>query len=445
MASKILLSEHFTYKKLTKFVLPSIFMMIFTSVYSVVDGLFVSNFAGKTPFAAVNLIMPLLMVLGTFGFMIGTGGSAIVAKTLGEGEREKAAEYFSLLIISSVVLGIIFLIAGQLMLRPISIFLKAEGEMLENCVLYGRIIISALPFFMLQNVFQSFLITAERPNVGLGITVAAGLTNIVLDALLVGVFRLGIAGAAAATAISQLIGGITPLIYLLFQKDCPLHFTKTRLYWRVLLKTCTNGSSELMTNISASVVSMLYNFQLMKIAGENGVAAYGVIMYVSFIFAAVFIGYSIGTAPIISYHYGAENKSELHNLFKKSLVLIGCGGLTMTLLSFVLALPLSNIFVGYDAELLQITVRGMRIFSVSFIVCGLNIYASSFFTALNNGLVSAIISFMRTFVFQILVIMTLPILLGLDGIWLGITAAELLAFAVSLFFMISKRKKYGYA
>lgn len=444
--NKIQLSEHFTYRKLLRFVLPSIFMMIFTSVYSVVDGLFVSNFVGKTPFAAVNLIMPLLMILGSVGFMVGTGGSAIVAKTIGEGEREKAREYFSMLVGCTFVFGLVFLILGQLFIRPIVIFMGADGDMLESCIMYGRIIICALPAFMLENVFQSFFITAEKPKVGLGITIGAGVTNMALDFLFVAVFRWGIAGAAAATAASQIMGGVLPIIYFLIHKnDSPLIFVKTKFYVRALIKTCTNGFSELMTNISLSLVSMLYNFQLMRLAGENGIAAYGVIMYVSFIFTAIFIGYSIGTAPIVSYHYGADNRDELKSLFKKSMLFIGICGEVMVILSIMLSPPLSKIFVGYDTELFEITVRGMRIFSVSFIISGFNIYASAFFTALNNGLVSAVISFLRTFIFQILVVLTLPFILGLDGVWLGIFAAELLAFAVSVFFFMNQRKRYNYA
>lgn len=441
----IQLSEHFTYKKLLRFVLPSILMMIFTSVYSVVDGLFVSNFVGKTPFAALNIIWPLLMILGTVGFMIGAGGSAVVAKTMGEGRREKASEYFTMLILVTVALGIVLLVLGQIFMRPAAVFLGAKGDMTHYSVIYGRIITAALPTFMLQNVFQSLLIAAEKPKVGLFVTVGAGITNMVLDLVFVALLRWGIAGAALATAISQCVGGLAPVIYFLTHRDGALYFTKTRFYGRVLLKTCLNGSSELMTNISASVVSMVYNFQLMRLAGENGVAAYGVIMYVSFIFAAVFIGYAIGSSPIVSYHYGAENHAELKNMFRKSLVINGLGGMVMAVMAALLATVLSGLFVGYDAALRAMTVRGMRIFSISFIVCGFNIFSSAFFTALNNGLISAIISFMRTFVFQILVVLTLPLLLGLDGVWLGITVAELLAFVVALFMFVTQRKHYHYA
>lgn len=440
----IQLSDHFTYKKLLRFVIPSIVMMIFTSVYGVVDGLFVSNFAGKTAFAAVNLIMPVLMILGTVGFMIGAGGSAIVSKTLGEGNREKANQYFSMLIYTSIIGGIVLTIAGQIFLRPVSIMLGAEGDMIDNCVQYGRIIISALVPFMLQNVFQSFLITAEKPHFGLFITVMAGCTNMLLDFLFVGVLKWGITGAAAATAISQCIGGLIPLIYFLRKNSSILRLTKAHFNGCILLKTCTNGSSELMTNISMSLVTILYNFQLMRFAGQDGIVAGGVIMYAGFIFAAAFIGYSIGCAPIIGYNFGAQNHSELKNLFKKSMMIIGVSGVIMFVLSVFTSHPLSKIFVGYDSGLLGMTSRAFKIYSLSFIIWGFNIFGSAFFTALNNGLVSAVISFLRTLLFQIIVVIVLPVFLGLDGIWFANVAAELLSLAVTAGFFIGEKNKYHY-
>lgn len=440
----IQLSDHFSYTKLIRFVISSIIMMIFTSVYCVVDGLFVSNFAGKTAFAAVNLVFPVLMILGTFGFMIGTGGSAIVAKTLGEGDKERANKYFSMLIYVTIIGGIIFTIAGELFIRPVSALLGAEGNMLDDCVLYGRIILAALPAYMLQNVFQSFLITAEKPHLGLLVTIAAGCTNIVLDFLFVGVLRLGLAGAAFATAISQFIGGLAPLLYFCGKKNKTLFLTKARFSGKILLKTCTNGSSELMTNISMSLVNILYNFQLMKFAGQDGIAAFGVLMYAGFIFAAAFIGYSIGCAPLVGYNYGAKNDFELKNLFKKSMVIIGISGAAMFLISLFTAHPLAKIFVGYDSALLEMTSRGFKIYSLAFIIWGFNIFGSAFFTALNNGLVSAIISFLRTLVFQIIVVIILPIFLGLDGIWFSSVAAEILSLFVTAAFLIANRKKYHY-
>lgn len=442
---RIQLSDHFTYGRLLRFTLPSIVMMIFTSIYSVVDGLFVSNFVGKTPFAAINLIMPILIVLGALGFMIGTGGSAIVAKTLGERDTERANRYFSMLVYVTVVGGVMLTALGELLLRPMCVLLGAKGEMLENCVLYGRIVLLALTAFMLQNVFQSFLITAEKARLGLIVTVLSGVTNMVLDYVFIALLHWGLAGAALATALSQMVGGVTPFVYFLRENDSLLRLTKTRFDGRILLKTCTNGSSELMSNISASVVTMLYNFQLMRLAGEDGIAAYGVVMYVNFIFAAIFIGYSIGTAPVIGYQYGAQNHAELKNLFRRSLVLMTLSGAGMALLAEVLAQPLTQIFVGYDAGLYAMTLRGFRLYSVSFLITGINIFGSSFFTALNNGVVSAAISFLRTLVFQVVVVLVLPAIFGLDGIWFAITAAELLALAVTILFFVLKRKEYHYA
>ena len=441
---EIQLSDHFTYSRLIRFTVPSIIMMIFISIYGVVDGIFVSNFVGKTPFAAVNLIMPFCMLLGAFGFMIGTGGSALVSKVLGEGDKEKANKIFSMLIYMSLAIGIVLTIFGCVFVRPISEFLGAEGEMLEHCVIYGRILLTATAAFILQNEFQSFLITAERPKLGLWITVLAGCVNIVLDALFVAIFKWGLVGAAVATVISQVVGATVPMIYFIVSKNDTLRLTKPEFDGRAFLKTCTNGSSEMMTNVALSLVNILYNFQLIKIAGENGVAAYGVIMYINFIFISVFIGYSIGSAPIISYHFGAENTLELKNLFKKSLVIMGLISLVMTVSGILLSNPLSKIFVGYDKILFEMTKRGFIIYSFSFLFIGINIFASGFFTALNNGVVSAAISFLRTLLFQVVVVLVLPIFLGIDGIWLSIVVAELLAIAISIYFFVKMKKRYNY-
>lgn len=442
--TKIQLSDHFTYQRLLRFVLPSIFMMLFTSIYGVIDGLFVSNFAGKTAFAAVNLIMPFPMLLGAVGFMLGTGGSAIVATTLGQGFKEKANQYFSLIVLTTVVSGILLSLLGFWMLPSIARLFGAQGEILNHCILYGRILFASLTMFMIQNLFQTFLVTAQKPALGLAITVAAGLTNIFLDFLFVGVFKWGIAGAGIATAISQIIGGLFPLLYFFRPNTSLLGLTKPVFDLRVLLKTCSNGSSELMTNVSLSLVNILYNYQLMQITGEDGIAAYGVIMYVNFIFMAVFLGYSVGSAPIISFHYGAGNHKELNNLFKKSLLLMIISGITMTALAIGLSGTLAQIFVSYDEALMEMTRHGFAIYSAAFLFMGLNVFASSFFTALGNGLISALISFLRTLLFQVAAVLLLPLWFGLDGIWLAITTAELLALLVSVYFFIHEKKRYHY-
>lgn len=442
--NKIQLSDHFTYKKLLRFVFPSIIMMVFTSIYGVVDGFFVSNFAGKTSFAAINLIMPFVMVLGGIGFMIGTGGTALVSKILGEGDRKRANQTFSMMILLTLILGVFLSVVGVIFLPPVARFLGATEEMMHDCVLYGRIVVGFTVTFMLQNVFQSFLIAAEKPKVGLAVTVAAGVTNMVLDALFIAVFHWGVAGAAIATGISQFVGGVIPLIYFLRPNSSLLHITGTSLHIRPILNACANGSSELMSNISSSVVSMIYNFQLMKYAGEDGVSAYGVLMYVQFIFIAIYVGYAIGCAPIVGYHYGAENHAELKNMLKKSIWLMGGAGVILTALAAVLAAPLSRLFVGYDAGLFELTRHAFRIFSFAFLLAGFNIFASSFFTALNNGGVSAAISFLRTLVFQTSSVLILPIFLDIDGIWLAVTVAEVFAFIISVIFLVVKRKKYHY-
>lgn len=440
----IQLSDHFTYARLFRFVLPSIVMMVFTSIYGVVDGLFVSNFAGKTAFASINLIMPFLIILGAMGFMLGTGGTALVSRVLGEGDKEHANKYFSMITLFGILLGVILTVVGVLAMRPMAILLGATEAMVDDCVLYGRIVVCFLTSFMLQNMFQSFLIAAERPKFGLLITLAAGVTNMVLDALFVGVFRWGIAGAAIATGISQTVGGVVPLMYFLFSKSSPLRLRWTKFEAQPLLRSCANGSSELMSNISGSLIGMLYNAQLMRFLGEDGVATYGVLMYVQFIFVAIDIGYSIGCAPIISYHYGAQNHPELRNLLTKGLKVMGILGIVMTIAAISLSGTLANIFVGYDATLCELTRHAFHLFSFAFLLAGFNIFLSSFFTALNNGGVSAAISFLRTLVFQAASVILLPMALDVDGLWWAASAAEALAFVVSIGFLLALKGKYHY-
>ena len=444
MKRPIQLSDHFTYRKLLQFVFPSIVMMIFTSIYGVVDGLFVSNYAGKTAFAAINLVMPFIMVLGGIGFMIGTGGTALVSKLLGVGEQVKARRFFSLIFLFTVLVGLILTVLGVVFMEPVALFLGATPEMLTDCVLYGRIVNAFTAAFMLQNVFQSFLIAAETPMLGLAATVAAGLTILVLDALFVAVFHWGIAGAAIATGLSQCVGGLFPLLYFLRPNTSKLRLVRTKLELQPILNACGNGSSELMSNISSSIVSMVYNFQLLKYLGEDGVSAYGVLMYVQFVFVAIYIGYSIGCAPIVGFHYGAQNHPELKNMLRMSVILMSASGVVLTVLARVLAAPLAKIFVGYDEGLFTLTCHAFRLFSYAFLFAGFNIFASSFFTALGNGLISAAISFLRTLVFQTSSVILLPLLLGVDGIWYAITAAEIFATLISIIFLLAKRRKYHY-
>lgn len=444
----IQLSDHFTYRKLIRFSLPSIAMMIFTSIYGVVDGIFVSNFVGKTEFAALNLIYPFLMIAGALGFMLGTGGTALTAKTFGEGDRERANSYFSMitymaLIISSIIAAVCFIF-----LEPIAILLGADSNMLPHCMVYGGILLASLPFFMLQNIFQCFTMTAEKPKFGLYVTVAAGLTNIVGDALLVGVLKLGLPGAAAASAASQVVGGVIPLIYFARKNGSPLKLGKFYFKLFPFFIACTNGISEFVSNISSSLVIMLYNYRLMELAGENGISAFGIIMYTQFIFVGIYYGYSLATAPVISYHYGADNRAELKNLLKRSVVLIGTVSVSAVAFAELAAPLLSGIFASYDPALYEMTTHAFRIYSISYVLCGFNIFGSAFFTALNNGIVSGILSFLRTLVFQLASLIFLPMLLPdalkLDGIWFAIVAAELLSITMTVIFTAANRKKYGY-
>lgn len=438
------LSQHFTYKKLLKFVMPSIAMMIVTSVYSIVDGFFVSNFAGKNAFAAVNLIMPVIMALGAFGFMIGTGGSALVAFTFGMGNKKKANEIFSMLIQLIIVGGLILSILGFIFMPMLVKLLGASSLIYQDCIVYGRILMVALVFFMLQNSFQSFLVTAERAKFGLFISILMGILNVFLDYLFVYVFRWGVAGAAIATTMAQILGGIIPLIFFIRKNNSMLSLGLTKFDWSSIRKACINGASEMLTNLSGSLVGILYNFQLMKLAAENGVAAYGVVMYVSYIFMAIYFGYAIGIGPVVGYHYGAGNQKELKNILKKSIILTLVTAVIMTAAGEFFAEPVSRIFVGYDAELLELTERAMILYSFSFLLCGFNIFGSAFFTGLNNGVVSASISIMRTLIIQVAAIVILPLLFGIDGIWCAIVVAEGITLVITILFFVSNRKKYKY-
>lgn len=444
MKQSIQLSDHFGFGRLIRFTIPSILMMIFTSIYGVVDGFFVSNIVGKTPFAAVNFIMPFLMVVGAMGFMFGTGGSALIARTMGEGKKEKANEIFSLLVCATFVSGLVISIISSLFLPRIAAFLGAEGEMLADSVRYGRIILVALPFLMLQYAFSSLSVTAEKPKLGLVVTIISGVLNMTGDVLFMGVFRWGLPGAAMATAMGQIVGGTVPLIYFLRKNNSTLRIVRPKWNGKALLRACTNGVSELMSNISMSIVGMLYNSQLMRYAGEDGVAAYGTIMYVDFIFLAIFIGYATGVSPVVSYHYGAGNKKELNNLLKRSGILIAAASLAMLLLSELMAAPLAGIFVGYDAELLKMTAHAYSIYAISFLFCGFSIFSSAFFTALGDGFTSAVIAFLRTLVFESAAVIILPMRFGLDGIWSAIIVAECMSVTVSLIFLVVKRRRYQY-
>lgn len=441
---QIQLSDHFTYPKLFRFTLPSIAMMVFASIYGVVDGFFVSNFAGKTAFAAINLVMPFIMILGGMGFMVGTGGTALVSSILGAGEKERANRYFSMMILFTVIFGAVLTVVGLAFMEPISRFLGATPEMMESCVLYGRIVNGFTIMFMLQNVFQSFLIAAERPHLGLWATISAGVTNMVLDAVFVGVLRWGVAGAALATGMSQTVGAVIPLVFFLSSNKSPLRLRAAKLEWKPIIKACGNGSSELMSNVSGSVVAMVYNFQLLRYLGENGVSAYGVLMYVQFIFVAIFVGYSVGSSPIISFHYGAQNTPELRNMFRKSVTLMSIAGVVLCVAAYLMVSPLAKLFVGYDRELYELTCHAFRLYCLSFLLAGLNIFFSSLFTALNNGAVSAAISFLRTLLFQTGCVMVLPMLIDVDGLWLATLIADIFAGIISVIFLFVKRKTYQY-
>ena len=438
------LSDHFTYGKLLRFALPSIVMNIFSSLYIIADGYFVANFTGKTEFAAVNLIMPVLNILGTIGYMFGVGGSALIAKTLGENNQEKANRLFSLIVLVTSCLGILMTVPGLLFMRRIVTMLGAEGKLLENSVLYGRIFILALPAWIWVYEFQLFFVTAEKPGLGLSVTICAGLCNVALDALFIIGFQWGLAGAAAASALTQIVGGVFPLVYFGRKNNSLLRLVRPVWDGRSILKCCANGSSEFMAEAAASLVGIIYNIQLIKYAGEDGVVIYGLLMYVSLILSAMFVGYSNGTGPVFSYHYGAQNHGELKSLLKKSLMIIGLTSAAMFLVSEALAHPFSALFLRDAEKLLPDAVHAFRIVSVAYLFTGMAVFGSGFFTALNNGQVSALISFLRTFVFELGAVLLLPVLLGVDGIWYSAVFAELMAAATGVIFMLALRRKYHY-
>ncbi len=420
-------------------------MMVFTSIYSVVDGLFISNFAGGDAVAAINYIYPVFMIFGSIGFMIGAGGSALVSKTLGEGDREKANKYFSMLVYITAAIGVLITVAGQFAVPSLAKLLGAKEEPIYGyCVLYGRILLASQPFFILQNIFQSFFVTAEKPRLGLIVTASAGVLNMVLDAAFVVGCGWGLTGAAVATAVSEVFGGLFPIIYFSCKNSSLLRLTKTKFYGKAFLKSCTNGSSEFLSNVSSALVVILYNYQITKLVGSGGVTAYGSIMYIAMIFFSVFMGYAVGSAPLTGFNYGAQNKEELKNLYGKSLVIMAVCGLAMFALSEALASPFIKIF-GYEHELYKMSLRGFRIYASLFVIVGFNVYASSLFTSLNNGLISALMSFLRTIAFQITAVMVLPIFMGLDGVWTASVFADLAALIVNVSLVVAFRKKYGYA
>lgn len=441
---QIQLSDHFDYSRLLRFTLPSIAMMVFTSIYSVVDGYFVSNFAGKQPLAAVNMAWPVIMMLASLGMMFGTGGSALIAAAQGRGRLKRANEYFSLIVYVVIALGFVLMGVTWFLMEPIMKLLGAEGGLLADSVFYGKVCLVGLPAFMMQMLFQSLFITAERPQLGFYVTVGAGVANMVLDWLLVGVLGWGLFGAAFATDVGFLVGGIIPFFYFVRANSSTLHLGRTSWRPHALLKASFNGCSEMLSGIASSVVTLLYNYQLLRFVGENGVAAFSVIMYVNFIFFALLIGFSNGVAPVISYHFGARNQVELKNLFKRCMVIVGVSGVALFGLAEFSAPLLSKIFVGYDEELYNMTVYAFRIVSFCFLLSGFNIFGSALFTALNNGFVSAAISTSRSIIFEMAFVLLFPLLFGIDGIWFAIWGTEIATVLMTAFFVAQKRKKYGY-
>lgn len=422
------LAGHYGYRRIVGSVLPSIGMVLITSIYSIVDGFFVANFAGKTGFAAINLTFPAIMMIGSLGLMIGTGGAALVAKIKGEGYPQKANRVFSMLVQFGVALGVVLGVALAIAAPAVARWLGADEPMMEDCILYIRLNMIGMPGFVLQCAFQSFYMAAEKPQLGTLMSAVAGVTNIVLDAVLVWALGMGVTGAAIATAAGCTIGGLFPVYYFASRHNKgSLRIVPTRIIWPYIGKACTNGLSEYVGSIAMNIVTICYNLQLMHYIGEDGVSAYGVVMYIAFIFAAVFIGYNIGITPVIGYHYGARDISEQRSLFHKTIIIISILGILMTITAELFAGQLAHIFVGHDTELTELTIHGMRLNLLAFLICGINMFVSALFTGLNNGYVSATASFARTLVFEMICVWLLPSIWGIDGIWVAWPIAEVLA------------------
>lgn len=441
---KIQLSDHFTYKKLIRYSIPMIGVLIITSIYGVIDGLFISNVEGDIAFSAVNLILPGVMMFSSIGFMIGSGGAAIVSKTLGEGKRDMASKYFSMLIYLLIISGIICAIIGAIFTKQIANLLGASGKMIDYCIEYGRILFLFLPFMMLQYAFQSYFAVAEKPTFGLIITICAGLANFIGDFLLIKVFSFGVSGAAVASGASMVVGSIPAILYFALNKNLKFKLVPTKFNFKIIRQALSNGSSEMVSYLSMSFVNMLYNAQLMKYYGENGVSAYGVIMYVGFVFSGFYMGVSQAMAPVVGYNYGAQNKEELKNVFKKSIVTLSIIAIFLTLFAELLSYPIGFVFFRKNKELLSLTKMAIRLYAIGYIISWVNIFGSAFFTGLNNGFASAVISFGRMLVFQLSAIFIMPLIFGEKGLWLAMVVSECLSLFVTSFFVLTKRKKYGY-
>ena len=450
MAHSIHLSDHFTYKKILRFTIYPILMMLITSIYWIVDGFFISNYVGPSAFAGVNLIFPVVMIVACIGFMFGSGGAALVSKKLGEGDSDGANKTFSLITYVTLGTGLILSLIFFFLVRPIAMGfasinqVEASEAMIDSAEVYGRIMVGGVFLYIMQGYFHSFFSVNEKSSLGFLFTLISGLTNMLLDYLLIGVFRAGVVGAACASLSGMFISAVGPFLYFRFGKNNLIKLGKPRWNLNEITQSIANGSSEFVSNVSGSIVTIVFNVQLLKYIGEVGVSAYGIIGYVCFVFFAIFIGYSIGIAPVIGYNYGAKNPVELTNVLRKSFVIISVSGVAMTLLSAGLADPITRIFSAGVGELHTLGVRAMRIFSICYLMAGFSMFGSSFFTALNNGLISALISFCRTLVFQLGSVFVLPLIVGVDGIWFSIIVAEFLSMVMTIIFISARRRKYGY-
>ena len=419
-------------------------MMLFTSMYGVVDGLYLSHFSGKEAFAAITLIIPLPLLIGAWAYMIGAGGSAVIAKAIASDRQKDANEYFSFLVLISVLGSILLAGIGEIFLEPCAKLLGANDEMLPFCMTYGRILIAAVPLYVLQNVFQSFLTVAEHPKIGLAINLVSAFLNMALNFVFIRITNEVVTAVALATVVSQFVGGITPFVFFVRSKSTTLRFGRPHMPMSLLGPVFANGVSEFVSEIFHPLASVMYNYKLMELTGLNGVAAYGVLMNVGFLFGSVFLGFAVGSAPLFTYKYEREDHDELHSLFIKSTISVVLMGFLLYGVACMIEGPFAAEFFGGDELLITMTEEAFALHSLSYMVMGLAVFASAFFTAIHDSRVSFLISFLRTLLFEVLAILLLPMLFDLNGVWAASLTSEVLTLLVTVGLLISKKEKYQY-
>lgn len=418
------IGREFGFFSLLKFALPSVIMMMVMGLYSMVDSMFVSRFVSTNALSAINVVYPVINLLIGLGVMLASGGSAVIAAKMGAGKTDEARRDFSMIVTIGLASSIVIAVAGLIFIRPIVTFLGASELLVDYAVTYLAIILMFAPANMLQMLFQMFFVTAGRPGLGLTFIIGAGLVNAVLDYVFIVPLGMGIAGAALATGIGYLIPAAAGLIFF-FGKKKELYFTKPKFSAAVLGSSCSNGSSEMVSNLSMAVVTLVFNRIMMNLAGEDGVAAVTIVMYAQFLLSSIFMGFSLGVQPVISFHHGAGNRRNLKGIYRHCIVFIAIAAVSVFAVAMTLGPTLTTIFTPKDTNVWTLAVRGFMILPFCFLLEGFSIYASAAFTALGDGKTSALISFLRTFLFILTGLLTLPLAFGIDGVWLAVPVAEL--------------------